>query len=185
MPCFCSRPHIPLLFMGDEYGEVRPFQFFTDFTGDLAEAVRKGRNEEFRNNKAFAEAFTQEPRARPECAFDLRRLDAQARNIGARLAFVKHLIAARFAHVVPQLARDRRPRRQGARPSTATRSPSAGVSATTASSHSPPISPTPPPRFRMRRPARRSSLIPTTQARALLKASCRLGPLVASLSVQE
>ena len=51
-------PHIPLLFMGDEYGEVRPFRFFTDFTGDLAAAVRKGRNEEFRNNKAFAEAFT-------------------------------------------------------------------------------------------------------------------------------
>lgn len=35
-------PHIPLLFMGEEYGETHPFLFFTDFHGDLAKAVRKG-----------------------------------------------------------------------------------------------------------------------------------------------
>lgn len=29
-------PHIPLLFMGEEYGETHPFLFFTDFHGDLA-----------------------------------------------------------------------------------------------------------------------------------------------------
>lgn len=36
-------PHIPLLFMGEEYGETNPFLFFTDFHGDLAKAVREGR----------------------------------------------------------------------------------------------------------------------------------------------
>jgi len=41
-------PNIPLLFMGEEYGETAPFQYFTDH-GDqaLVEAVRKGREAEF------------------------------------------------------------------------------------------------------------------------------------------
>ncbi len=41
-------PFIPLLFMGEEYGEISPFQYFTSH-GDqaLIEAVRKGRQEEF------------------------------------------------------------------------------------------------------------------------------------------
>ena len=41
-------PSVPLLFMGEEYGETSPFQFFTSFLDrDLAEAVKKGRTEEF------------------------------------------------------------------------------------------------------------------------------------------
>ena len=42
-------PHTPLLFMGEEYDESAPFQFFTSY-GDpqLGEAVRKGRREEFK-----------------------------------------------------------------------------------------------------------------------------------------
>ena len=41
-------PCVPLLFMGEEYGEQRPFPFFSSF-GDpgLIEAVRRGRREEF------------------------------------------------------------------------------------------------------------------------------------------
>ncbi len=41
-------PYIPLLFMGEEYGETAPFQYFVSH-GDpaLVEAVRKGRTEEF------------------------------------------------------------------------------------------------------------------------------------------
>ena len=41
-------PAIPLLFMGEEYGETAPFQFFTSFLDPaLAEAVRQGRAKEF------------------------------------------------------------------------------------------------------------------------------------------
>jgi maltooligosyltrehalose trehalohydrolase len=96
-------PHIPLLFMGEEYGEERPFQFFADFTGDLAEAVHKGRNEEFRNNKAFAEAFTQNLVPDPNA---LQTFDASllAPETSARTDLVKRLIRARFEHVVPKLA---------------------------------------------------------------------------------
>ncbi|MGA9354483.1 MAG: malto-oligosyltrehalose trehalohydrolase [Terriglobales bacterium] len=41
-------PFVPLLFMGEEYGEAAPFQYFTSH-GDkeLVEAVRRGRREEF------------------------------------------------------------------------------------------------------------------------------------------
>jgi maltooligosyltrehalose trehalohydrolase len=43
-------PNIPLLFMGEEYGETAPFPYFISHTDpDLVEAVRKGRKEEFRS----------------------------------------------------------------------------------------------------------------------------------------
>lgn len=41
-------PFIPMLFMGEEYGEKAPFQYFTSHSDEeLIEAVRKGRAEEF------------------------------------------------------------------------------------------------------------------------------------------
>jgi len=41
-------PFVPLLFMGEEYGETSPFLYFIDHDDpDLIEAVRKGRSSEF------------------------------------------------------------------------------------------------------------------------------------------
>lgn len=41
-------PHIPLFFMGEEYGETAPFQYFIEHGDpDLVEAVRQGRQREF------------------------------------------------------------------------------------------------------------------------------------------
>jgi maltooligosyltrehalose trehalohydrolase len=41
-------PNLPLLFMGEEYGETAPFQYFTSHGDEhLIEAVRRGRREEF------------------------------------------------------------------------------------------------------------------------------------------
>lgn len=41
-------PYLPLLFMGEEYGETNPFLYFVDHSDpDLIEAVRKGRKAEF------------------------------------------------------------------------------------------------------------------------------------------
>ena len=41
-------PFIPMLFMGEEYGEKAPFQYFTSHSdSELIEAVRRGRIEEF------------------------------------------------------------------------------------------------------------------------------------------
>jgi maltooligosyltrehalose trehalohydrolase len=41
-------PFVPLLFMGEEYGEVAPFQYFiSHLDAQLVDAVRRGRREEF------------------------------------------------------------------------------------------------------------------------------------------
>ncbi|HVT82191.1 MAG TPA: malto-oligosyltrehalose trehalohydrolase, partial [Phycisphaerae bacterium] len=41
-------PYLPLLFMGEEYGETSPFPFFCSFESpDLIQAVRQGRKREF------------------------------------------------------------------------------------------------------------------------------------------
>lgn len=43
-------PSIPLLFMGEEYGETAPFLYFISHTDEsLVEAVRKGRKDEFKH----------------------------------------------------------------------------------------------------------------------------------------
>ena len=48
-------PGIPLLFMGEEYGEPNPFQFFTDHDDPaIAEATREGRKREFESFSGFA-----------------------------------------------------------------------------------------------------------------------------------
>ena len=45
----------PLVFMGEEYGERRPFQFFTDHIDPaIAEATRAGRRKEFESFSAFS-----------------------------------------------------------------------------------------------------------------------------------
>ena len=43
-------PHTPLLFMGEEYHEKAPFQFFADFEdAELRKAVSQGRRSEFKD----------------------------------------------------------------------------------------------------------------------------------------
>ncbi|WP_425517105.1 malto-oligosyltrehalose trehalohydrolase [Miltoncostaea marina] len=49
-------PSVPMLFMGEEYGETRPFQFFTDHIDPfIADATREGRRNEFKDFTGFAE----------------------------------------------------------------------------------------------------------------------------------
>jgi maltooligosyltrehalose trehalohydrolase len=65
-------PYIPLLFMGEEYGESRPFLFFGDY-GDpeLSDAVRKGRREEF----AFMHSGAEVPDPIAKETFEASKLD--------------------------------------------------------------------------------------------------------------
>ncbi|MBP8646586.1 MAG: malto-oligosyltrehalose trehalohydrolase [Syntrophobacteraceae bacterium] len=47
---YLLSPFVPLIFMGEEYGEDAPFLYFVDHSDpDLIEAVRRGRLEEFRD----------------------------------------------------------------------------------------------------------------------------------------
>lgn len=101
-------PHIPLMFMGEEWGETRPFCFFTDFHGDLAEAVREGRRREFAGFGAFANPAQR--RAIPDpnalATFEASRIDwdhpdtAEGR---AWLTFTRDLLALRRARILPHL----------------------------------------------------------------------------------
>jgi len=54
-------PQTPMIFMGEEWYASTPFPFFCDFGPDLAEAVRKGRREEFSKFPEF-----RDPRRRAE-----------------------------------------------------------------------------------------------------------------------
>ena len=58
----CASPYTPMLFMGEEYGETNPFQYFTSHPEpELAEAVRNGRREEFSSFAAFTGAEVPDP----------------------------------------------------------------------------------------------------------------------------
>jgi maltooligosyltrehalose trehalohydrolase len=72
-------PGVPLLFMGEEYGDSAPFPYFIDH-GDpaLVEAVRAGRAQEF---AAFAQ-MGEVPDPDAESTFDSARLDRTLRHQG-------------------------------------------------------------------------------------------------------
>ena len=90
-------PNIPLLFMGEERMSRAPFQFFTDFHGELATAVREGRRKEFAGFARFSGADIPDPNA-PE-TFERSRVP----NIGDD-SFYRTLLKLRHEAIVPRLA---------------------------------------------------------------------------------
>ena len=55
-------PGVPLLFMGEEYGETAPFPYFVDHGDpDLLEAVRQGRAQEFPDSGGLAQHDPADP----------------------------------------------------------------------------------------------------------------------------
>jgi maltooligosyltrehalose trehalohydrolase len=102
-------PMPPLLFMGEDWGARKPFPFFCDFSGELGEAVRRGRRSEFEAHHA-AVATQAETAALPdplaETTFRSAVLDWSAHDASPhreRLALVRDLLAARRTHIVPHL----------------------------------------------------------------------------------
>jgi maltooligosyltrehalose trehalohydrolase len=68
-------PNLPLLFMGEEYGETRPFLYFVSHSDpSLIEAVRRGRREEFA--RFLWEGEPPDPQG--EAAFSDSKLDRSA-----------------------------------------------------------------------------------------------------------
>jgi maltooligosyltrehalose trehalohydrolase len=95
-------PFIPLLFMGEEYGETAPFPYFISHSdADLVEAVRRGRREEF---AAFG--WSQEPPdPHDEATFLRAKLNQDLRHQGHHqvlLEFYRELI--RLREGLPALA---------------------------------------------------------------------------------
>jgi maltooligosyltrehalose trehalohydrolase len=74
LAAFCTllSPFVPLLFMGEEYGERAPFQFFSDHIDkEIAEATREGRRAEF---AAFASFKDEIPDPQDPATFERSKL---------------------------------------------------------------------------------------------------------------
>ncbi|HEY1609877.1 MAG TPA: DUF3459 domain-containing protein, partial [Paraburkholderia sp.] len=101
-------PQIPLLFMDEEHGSKQPFQFFTAYTGELADAVREGRRREFTAFDAFTDAArrAQIPDPNDARTFAASSPPAFEREEGERLEwmrFYKSALAVRHRLIVPRL----------------------------------------------------------------------------------
>ena len=77
LAAFCTllSPFVPLLFMGEEYGEPAPFQFFSDHIDrKIAQATREGRRREF---AAFAQFGGEIPDPQDVATFERSKLTRQ------------------------------------------------------------------------------------------------------------
>jgi maltooligosyltrehalose trehalohydrolase len=64
LAAFCTllSPFVPMLFMGEEYGEPAPFQFFTDhIDAKIAAATAEGRRREFSRFESFSAEDVPDP----------------------------------------------------------------------------------------------------------------------------
>ena len=90
-------PFIPLIFMGEEYGEEASFQYFISHSDpELIEAVRKGRREEF----AAFEWNLEPPDPQDQATFHRAKLNHQLRHDGRHRVlreFYRELIRLRKA----------------------------------------------------------------------------------------
>lgn len=93
-----TAPYVPMLWMGEEYAEPAPFQYFVSHTDlDLVEAVRTGRREEFATFAWQGEA----PDPQSEETFTRSTLDLDLAHDGGAhqemFALYRELIALRRA----------------------------------------------------------------------------------------
>jgi malto-oligosyltrehalose trehalohydrolase len=102
-------PQVPMLFMGEEWGAAQPFPFFCDFGPDLADAVRKGRRDEFARFPEFHNAWAREhiPDPTAELTFTSAKLDWG--NIthsphACWLEWYRQVLAMRHAEILPTLS---------------------------------------------------------------------------------
>jgi len=95
-------PMIPLMFMGDEANASEPFLFFTDHHGELAEAVREGRRNEFADFAAFHDPERRERIPDPNALSTFAQsAPVIADNPHAEL--YRQLLGLRHRHIVPHL----------------------------------------------------------------------------------
>jgi maltooligosyltrehalose trehalohydrolase len=104
LAAFCTllSPFVPMLFMGEEYGEDAPLQFFTDHIDkSIADATREGRRAEFASFASFGEEIPdpQDPRTFERSKLT-RRQDAALAGLYARLLQVRRRLPPTDADVI-------------------------------------------------------------------------------------
>lgn len=96
-------PHIPMLFMGEEWAADQPFLFFSDIQ-NLAGPIRAARKEEMKTFPGVDAAHAPDPMA--EDSFTASKLDWSAPDRAPHaemLAHYRRLIATRHKEIVPRL----------------------------------------------------------------------------------
>ncbi|HTZ71233.1 MAG TPA: malto-oligosyltrehalose trehalohydrolase, partial [Acetobacteraceae bacterium] len=98
-------PQIPMIFMGEECGAREPFLFFTDYKGELGDAVRNGRANEFAGMPGFSSPNDLGSIPDPNAVetFCASRWRVTAPDADGWLALTKHLLSLRARLVAPYL----------------------------------------------------------------------------------
>jgi len=107
--CLLLSPHVPMLFMGEEYAASTPFLYFCDFGPELAEAVLQGRRDDFGRFEAFTDEATRKriPDPNAESTFRASTLRWEERADSPHrewLAGIRELLTLRHEWLVPHLA---------------------------------------------------------------------------------
>jgi maltooligosyltrehalose trehalohydrolase len=97
LAAFCTllSPFTPMLFMGEEYGETAPFQFFSNHIDpEIAEATRTGRRQEFARFAAFGADEIPDPEDPATFARSklTRRVDPVIQTLYEQLIRARHAI---------------------------------------------------------------------------------------------
>ncbi|MBS3803206.1 MAG: malto-oligosyltrehalose trehalohydrolase [Oleiphilaceae bacterium] len=88
-------PSPPLLFMGEEFAAATPFQFFCDFSGELAEAVESGRQAEFSKFSDFSDSDARStiPSPNDPATFERSKLDWACLQLADHASRLHHYTA--------------------------------------------------------------------------------------------
>jgi maltooligosyltrehalose trehalohydrolase len=102
-------PHIPMLFMGEEFGATQPFLYFTSHDNEaLVTAISEGRRKEFSKFSKFSQpGFSIKiPEPNLESTFLDSIPDASGDGIASAVweKWARNLLALRHKHIIPRLA---------------------------------------------------------------------------------
>jgi malto-oligosyltrehalose trehalohydrolase len=103
------NPQPPLIFMGEEFAALQPFQYFCDFPPELGKRVTEGRRNEFKRFERFSNPQAREkipdpndPATFDRCVLDWDTLSQPEQD--RQLSFYRRLLGLRRRHIVPRLA---------------------------------------------------------------------------------
>nr|WP_207956107.1 malto-oligosyltrehalose trehalohydrolase [Rubrobacter marinus] len=105
---YLVSPHVPMLFMGEEWAASTPFLFFCDFEGDLAPLVTEGRRAEFAKFPEFSDPETRDRIPDPGAegtfrASSLKWDEREGAGHAETLQSYRELLALRAREIVPRL----------------------------------------------------------------------------------
>lgn len=100
-------PQIPMLFMGEEWSATTPFPYFSDYGGELAESVRRGRIEQIKKTSNIdPETLSRAPDPQAESTFLSAKLHWQELDDPWRAAqfdWYHRVLAVRRERILPLL----------------------------------------------------------------------------------